>query len=92
MPANISIIESIEQTHSARIVSSTTRLTALLLFPLPSESDPKAALGYTKRAAAYLQQRKNNEALSDLDLAVEVDPTFLQGYLHRGRLLRQTCQ
>lgn len=55
-------------------------------------ADPKAPLGYTKRAAAYLQQRKNDAALQDLNLALEVDHTFLQGYLHRGRLLRQTCQ
>eukprot|EP00271_Cylindrocystis_brebissonii_P014374 TRINITY_DN35716_c0_g1_i1.p1 TRINITY_DN35716_c0_g1~~TRINITY_DN35716_c0_g1_i1.p1 ORF type:complete len:500 (+),score=130.81 TRINITY_DN35716_c0_g1_i1:632-2131(+) len=56
------------------------------------EKEPKAPLGYTKRAAALLQQRKNREALQDLNRAVEVDTSFIQGYLHRGRLLRQTCQ
>eukprot|EP00898_Chlorokybus_atmophyticus_P005246 jgi/Chlat1/5722/Chrsp38S05564 len=56
------------------------------------ESDPNAPLGYTKRAAAYLQQRLNSEALRDLDMAVQVDPSFIQGYLHRGRLRRQCCQ
>ncbi|CAM6043781.1 unnamed protein product [Sphagnum compactum] len=56
------------------------------------ELDPTAALGYSKRAAVYLQQRKYHEALADLDRAVSADPSFLQGYLHRGRLLRQMCR
>lgn len=55
------------------------------------KQNPSTGLGYTKRAAAYLQQRKYREAKKDLDSAVDADPTFLQGYLHRGRLLRQMC-
>eukprot|EP00897_Mesotaenium_endlicherianum_P006267 jgi/Mesen1/5669/ME000288S04880 len=60
--------------------------------PLPAGADPAAPLGYAKRAAAYLHQRKSKEAMRDLDRALEVDPAFVQGYLSRGRLLRQSCQ
>jgi hypothetical protein len=55
-----------------------------------ADADPKTALGYTKRAAALLHQRKNADALKDLDRAVTVDTSFVQGFLHRGKLLRQT--
>lgn len=57
-----------------------------------SELDPAAPIGFTKRSAVYLQQRKYVEALADLDRAIAVDSTFLQGYLNRGRLLRQMCR
>lgn len=56
------------------------------------ELDPAAPLGFTKRSAVYLQQRKYREALVDLDRALSVDSTFFQGYLNRGRLLRQMCR
>ncbi|KAL2631645.1 hypothetical protein R1flu_016331 [Riccia fluitans] len=54
--------------------------------------NPTAAIGYSKRSAVYVQQRKFREAISDLNKAVEVDPLFIQGYLNRGRLLRQSCR
>lgn len=57
-----------------------------------AELDPAAPIGFTKRSAVYLQQRKYVEALADLDRAIAVDSTFLQGYLNRGRLLRQMCR
>lgn len=56
------------------------------------ELDSTVPLGFTKRSAVYLQQRKYKEALADLDSALSVDSTFLQGYLNRGRLLRQMCR
>ncbi|KAG0625645.1 hypothetical protein M758_2G070900 [Ceratodon purpureus] len=56
------------------------------------ELDSSAPLGFTKRSAVYLQQRKYREALADLDRALSVDPSFFQGYLNRGRLLRQMCR
>lgn len=56
------------------------------------EADPTAALLYTKRAAAYLSLRQHSQALRDLDRAVEADDKYVQGYLMRGKVLRQTCR
>ncbi|CAM6124812.1 unnamed protein product [Calypogeia fissa] len=56
------------------------------------ELSPSIPIGYSKRAAVFLQQKKFKEALNDLNKAVEVDPTFNQGYLNRGHLLRQSCR
>ncbi|BFI13343.1 hypothetical protein MPTK1_4g16524 [Marchantia polymorpha subsp. ruderalis] len=54
--------------------------------------NPAAAIGYSKRSAVYVQQKTYKEAIYDLDKAVEVDPVFVQGYLNRGRLFRQSCR
>lgn len=72
-------------------VSSGQYSSALRHYTAFIAADPSTALGYTKRAAVFLQQRKHKEAEADLDKAIEVDPAFLQGYLHRGRLRRQMC-
>jgi len=53
--------------------------------------NPLSALPYAKRAAAYLQLRQSDKALKDLNKAVEVDPTFVQGYLNRGKIHRTMC-
>ncbi|GFR39803.1 hypothetical protein Agub_g291 [Astrephomene gubernaculifera] len=46
---------------------------------------------YTKRAAAYMSLRSLSQALRDLDRAVQLDGSFVQGYLNRGKLQRQMC-
>ncbi|KAK9811786.1 hypothetical protein WJX72_009936 [[Myrmecia] bisecta] len=51
-------------------------------------ADPKAAILHTKRAAAYAGLGEHKQALRDLDAAVDLDSGLVQGYLHRGRLLR----
>lgn len=53
-----------------------------------AELDPKAALLYTKRAAAYISLRQQSQALRDLNKAVEIDASFVQvGLLHvRGHM------
>lgn len=53
--------------------------------------DQKASLIYTKRAAAYISLKQSSSALRDLDKAIEYDSTFVNGYLHRGRLHKQMC-
>ncbi len=53
---------------------------------IDAAGDAKAALLFTKRAAAHLGNRQNSHALRDLDQAVEMDPTYTQGFLHRGKL------
>ena len=57
-----------------------------------ADADPESPLGYTKRAAAYVQLKKYGDALQDLNTAIEKDPTSTQAYLHRGRIRKQTCQ
>ena len=56
------------------------------------ELDPKASVLYTKRAAAYMSSRQGSQALRDLNVAIENDATFVQGYIHRGKLHRQMCK
>lgn len=50
--------------------------------------DPSTAIFYSKRAAAYVSLKKYAQALKDLDRAVDVDSSFTQGYLSRGKLHR----
>ena len=52
------------------------------------EADPKQALFFTKRAAAYMSLRQHSSALRDLNAAIAADSGFTQGYLHRGKLQR----
>lgn len=56
------------------------------------DTNPTAPIGYSKRAAVYIQQKRFKEALLDLDKAVDVDPKYVQGYLQRGSMFRQTCR
>ncbi|GBG81390.1 hypothetical protein CBR_g32064 [Chara braunii] len=56
------------------------------------KADPGATVGYTKRAAVYLQQRQMLDALKDFNRAVELDPTLFQGFLQRGKVYRQLCR
>lgn len=52
------------------------------------DADPKQALFFTKRAAAYMSLRQHSSALRDLNAAIAADGGFTQGYLHRGKLQR----
>ena len=56
-----------------------------------TDIDQKASLIYTKRAAAYISLKQSSSALRDLNKAIEYDASFIQGYLHRGRLHKQMC-
>ncbi|XP_002974188.2 dnaJ protein P58IPK homolog B [Selaginella moellendorffii] len=56
------------------------------------EIDPDASIGYSKRAAAYIQQKRYKDALRDLDKLVDIDPSYVNGYLQRSQVLRQTCE
>jgi tetratricopeptide (TPR) repeat protein len=62
--------------------------TAIRHYTAALDLDATAPLFYTKRAAAYMSLKKYSQALKDLDRAVDVDDTFMQGYLHRGKLHR----
>jgi tetratricopeptide (TPR) repeat protein len=62
--------------------------TAIRHYTTALDLDATAPLFYTKRAAAYISLKKYAQALKDLDRAVDVDDTFMQGYLHRGKLHR----
>jgi tetratricopeptide (TPR) repeat protein len=62
--------------------------TAIRHYTTALDIDATAPLFYTKRAAAYMSLKKYAQALKDLDRAVDVDDTFMQGYLHRGKLHR----
>lgn len=55
------------------------------------EQSGSMALPYTKRAAAYISLRQASQALRDLNKALELDSSYVQGYIYRGKLLRQTC-
>eukprot|EP00250_Pteridium_aquilinum_P025251 c3041_g1_i1 orf=264-1856(-) len=56
------------------------------------DTNPTAAIGYSKRAAVYIQQKRFKEALLDLDKALDADPKYLQGYMQRGSMFRQICR
>lgn len=62
--------------------------TAIRHYTSAIDLDPSTPLFYTKRAAAHISLKKYAQALKDLDRAVDVDETFTQGYLHRGKLHR----
>jgi tetratricopeptide (TPR) repeat protein len=63
-----------------------------LNFGLLADENPTAVIGYTKRAAVYLQQKKFAEAEKDLNKVLLLDPKYVQGYLQRGSLFRQICR
>lgn len=53
--------------------------------------DAASPLLYTKRAAAYISLRQASLALRDFNTALELDDSNVNGYIHRGKLRRQTC-
>ncbi|MEW5304289.1 MAG: hypothetical protein WDW38_011073 [Sanguina aurantia] len=55
------------------------------------DKGPAAPLLFTKRAAAFISMRQQAQALKDLDSALQLDATFVQGFILRGKLLRQSC-
>ena len=57
-----------------------------------ADSNPTAVIGYTKRAAVYVQQKKFTEAEKDFNKALQIDPKYIQGYLQQGSLFRQICR
>lgn len=64
---------------------------AVRLYTSAIDLQPSTPLFYTKRAAAYISTKQHSQALRDLDRALELDDTFVQGYIHRGKLQRQLC-
>ncbi|CAK4614722.1 hypothetical protein LEN26_020855 [Aphanomyces euteiches] len=58
---------------------------AISLYSQVIELDPNERV-YYKRYRAYLGDRKYSSALADLTSAVEIKPTYTQGFLQRGRL------
>jgi DnaJ family protein C protein 3 len=73
-------------------VSKGEYTTAIKQYTMYIELHPTDVIGYSKRAAAKIQLRHHFEALEDLDKVLDIDPKFLQAYLHRGSLLRQLCR
>lgn len=73
-------------------VSKGELTTALKHYSNFIEVNPTAAIGYSKRAAVYIQQKRFKEAVVDLDKALDVDPKYIQGYLQRGSMFRQICR
>ena len=57
-----------------------------------ADSNPTVVIGYTKRAAVYVQQKKFAEAEKDFNKALQIDPNYIQGYLQQGSLFRQICR
>lgn len=56
---------------------------AIRIYTQAIEADPKAAIMYTKRAAALAGSGQHSAALKDFDAAIEIDPAAVGGYLHR---------
>jgi len=64
---------------------------AIQFYTSAIEADSKSSLLFTKRAAAYISMRHQAQALRDLDTSVELDSRYIQGYITRGKLLKQMC-
>ncbi|KAF8006156.1 hypothetical protein BT93_K0461 [Corymbia citriodora subsp. variegata] len=65
----------------------------LLLQPLVSAQDGKAdAAELLDRASQSIKVKRYNEALDDLNAAIEADPKLSEAYLHRASTLRQLCR
>ena len=50
------------------------------------EAEPKEATYYGNRAAALLMLKKYDEALEDCRLAIELDPSFVKGYVRSDQI------
>ena len=48
------------------------------------ELDPKNALAYSNRGAAYINLKKNEKAIEDCTKAIELDPKNALAYINRG--------
>ncbi|XP_058098692.1 dnaJ protein P58IPK homolog isoform X2 [Magnolia sinica] len=66
----------------------------LLLHPFLSAqgSKPIDATNLLKRVSSSLKSKRYNEALEDLNAALEADPTLSEAYWHRASALRQLCR
>ncbi|GFH22506.1 uncharacterized protein HaLaN_19980 [Haematococcus lacustris] len=71
---------------------------ALSEFTRAIDIDSSSPLLHIKRAAVYITLRQQAQALKDLDIAIQLDPAnvaarvlAVQGYLNRGKLLKQSC-
>ncbi|XP_010037954.2 dnaJ protein P58IPK homolog isoform X1 [Eucalyptus grandis] len=65
----------------------------LLLQPLVSAQDGKAdAADLLDRASQSIKVKRYNEALDDLNAAIEADPKLSEAYLHRASTLRRLCR
>ncbi|KAL3157708.1 hypothetical protein ABBQ32_012141 [Trebouxia sp. C0010 RCD-2024] len=64
---------------------------AVGLYSNAIRQDNASAVLFLKRAAAYINLSQYGQALRDYSMAIDLDSKHLQGYLHRGRLLRSTC-
>jgi tetratricopeptide (TPR) repeat protein len=62
---------------------------AIKLYTRALDQDPRMAIGYFNRAAAYRSRNKIKEALDDFDKAVEHDPRMAPAYYGRGEILLQ---
>ena len=50
------------------------------------EAEPKEATYYGNRASALLMLKKYDEALEDCRLAIELDPSFVKGYVRSDQI------
>ncbi|KAL6752449.1 DnaJ-like protein [Haematococcus lacustris] len=65
---------------------------ALSEFTRAIDIDSSSPLLHIKRAAVYITLRQQAQALKDLDIAIQLDPANVAGYLNRGKLLKQSCE
>ncbi|DBA82696.1 TPA: hypothetical protein ACH3X1_006934 [Trebouxia sp. C0004] len=72
-------------------ISTGQYTSAVGLYSNAIRQDNASAVLFLKRAAAYVNLAQLGLALKDMGTAIELDSKHLQGYLHRGRLLRSTC-
>ncbi|OWM69728.1 hypothetical protein CDL15_Pgr025577 [Punica granatum] len=66
----------------------------LLLQPLVSAVDGKSgdAAELFERVSQNIKVKRYNEALNDLNAAIEADPTLSEAYFHRASTLRLLCR
>ncbi|XP_017240855.1 dnaJ protein P58IPK homolog [Daucus carota subsp. sativus] len=66
----------------------------LFLQPLVSALDgkPGDAAELYERVAHSIKVKRYSEAISDLNAAIEADPTLSEAYRHRASILRQLCR
>jgi formylglycine-generating enzyme required for sulfatase activity len=60
----------------------------ILLLGKAIELRPNFALAYYERGLAYIDDRKNAEAISDFSKAIELRPNFLEAYIARAETYR----
>lgn len=57
-----------------------------------ADGKPGDAAELFERVAHSIKVKRYSEAISDLNAAIEADPTLSEAYRHRASILRQLCR